>query len=374
MLPELKNLKDVKTNTENIQVTEYINQYARKILINSLYGALGTPYFRFYDIRNAEAVTLTGQLIIKWGERAISRKLDSVLGTDGHDYGIYGDTDSTYIDIDDIVTKKIEKLFPDITFEEKIDKIDKFCDNVIQPVINKAYEELKEYTNSYMHCIFMDREVIASSGFWTAKKKYAVVMWDSEGDRFYDKSGKMTYDIKIKGLETKRSSTPLYSQKVLNKSIEKILFEDEKSLQEYVKTVKKDYCNQELESIAQISSVNNFDKYIDEASWTPLKGAGINHKAACAYNKLASKVKGLELIKPGNKLYMVRLQMPNPIGEVFGWPSGTKIPKEFGLDIRSMLDEHTMIDKGFLSPLELMCKGVGWEYEKKESLTNLLGI
>lgn len=374
MLPNIEELKKIKEYTENIQITEYVNQYARKIMINQLYGALGTPYFRFYDIRNAEAVTLTGQLIIKWGERAISRKLDEVLGTVNKDYGIYGDTDSTYIDIDDIVTQKIEKIFPGISLEDKIDKIDKFCNNVIQPVINKAYEELKSYTNSYMHCIFMDREVIASSGFWTAKKKYAVVMWDSEGDRFYDKDGKMTYDIKIRGLETKRSSTPFYSQKVLNKSIEKILFEDENALQEYVKSVKKDYCKQPLEDIAQISSVNNFDKYIDESTWTPLKGAGINHKAACAYNRLAQNVKGLELIKPGNKLYIVRLKMPNSIGEVFGWPSGTKIPKEFNLDINSILDENQMIEKGFLSPLELMCNGVGWQKEKKESLIDLLGI
>lgn len=374
MLPELEKLTKIKKSTENISVTEYIRQYARKILINSLYGALGTPYFRFYDIRNAEAVTLTGQLIIKWGERAISQKINEILGTVDKDYGIYGDTDSTYIDIDDIVTQKIEKLFPGISFEDKIDKIDKFCVSVIQPVIDKAYQDLKEYTNSYMHCIFMDREVIASSGFWTAKKKYAVVMWDSEGDRFYDDQGKMTYDIKIKGLETKRSSTPGFSQKTLNKSIEKILLEDEKSLQEYVKEVKKIYNDQPLEDIAQISSVNNFDKYIDENTWTPLKGAGINHKAACAYNKLAENVKGLELIKPGNKLYIVRLKMPNPVGEVFGWPSGTKVPHEFNLDIKSMLDDKMMIEKGFISPLELMCKGVGWSYEKRESLTNLLGI
>lgn len=94
MKPSLEKLKNTKKHLTSISIIEYVNQYARKILVNQLYGALGNNHFRFYDLRNAEAVTSTGQLVIQWGGHAISNKLNQILKTNDEDYIIYSDTDS----------------------------------------------------------------------------------------------------------------------------------------------------------------------------------------------------------------------------------------------------------------------------------------
>lgn len=280
---------------------------------------------------------------------------------------------SAYFEIDDFMKEYIRRN-PNSSNENRVNKANEFIEKFIQPAINNSCLDLHNYMNSLEHLMFMDREIIASSAFWTAKKKYAACVWDSEGDRVYDDNGHLTYKLKIMGLETQKSSTPPFAQKSLKKAIEIILTKDEQTLQEYVKKVKKDYELQDFDQIAQISSVNNFDKYIDTNNWIPLKGAGQNHKAACSFNKLKVNFKDLEPIKPGDKIYMLRLRQPNNIGEVFGWPTGTKPPKEFKLDLRNMIDLPTMIDKGFLDPLNIITNAISWESEKKASLNDLFDI
>lgn len=93
MIPSLENLEKTQKQLVSIQISEYVNQYARKILINSLYGAVGNNHFRFYDLRNAEAVTLTGQLVIQWGANGINKALSKIFKND-KEYVIYCDTDS----------------------------------------------------------------------------------------------------------------------------------------------------------------------------------------------------------------------------------------------------------------------------------------
>lgn len=373
MKPSLEKLKNTKKHLTSISIIEYVNQYARKILINQLYGALGNNHFRFYDLRNAEAVTSTGQLVIQWGGHAISNKLNQILKTQDIDFIIYSDTDSVYVDIDQLMQMYIDRN-PDSSIEQRVNKADELHNKLIQPAIDNAYQDLHKYMNSLEHLMFMDREIIASSAFWTAKKKYAAVVWDSEGDRVYDDTGHLTYKLKVMGLETQKSSTPPFAQKALKKAIEIMLTKDESDLQKYVKKVKEEYRSQPLDQIAQISSVNGFDKYIDTNLWVTLKGAGQNHKAAAAYNKLQQYHKDLEPIKSGDKIYMLRLTMPNTVGEVFGWPTGTKPPKEFNLDLENMMDLNTMIEKGFDAPLKLMAEAIGWQHEKKASLISLFEI
>lgn len=280
---------------------------------------------------------------------------------------------SVYVDMDPLMQMYIERN-PDSTIEQRVNKADELHNKLIQPAIDNAYQELHRYMNSLEHLMFMDREIIASSAFWTAKKKYAAVVWDSEGDRVYDDTGHLSHKLKVMGLETQKSSTPPFAQKALKKAIEIMLTKEETDLHEYVKKVEEEYKNQPLDQIAQISSVNGIEKYIDTNLWVPLKGAGQNHKAACVYNKLQKNHPDLEPIKSGDKIYMLRLQMPNCVGEVFGWPTGTKPPKEFNLNLTEMMDLNMMIEKGFEAPLKLMAESIGWQYKKKPSLSSLFEI
>lgn len=280
---------------------------------------------------------------------------------------------SCYVNFDPLMSLYINKN-PESTIEQRVNKADELHNKLIQPYIDDGYKELHLYMNSLEHLMFMDREIIASSAFWVAKKKYAAVVWDSEGDRLYDDKGHLSYKLKIMGLETQKSSTPPYAQKCLKKAIEIMLTKEESDLHKYVKKVKEDYPNQDLDQIAQISSVNGIDKYIDTKTWTTLKGAGQNHKAAAAYNKLQAKFKDVEPVKSGDKIYLLRLTVPNHIGEVFGWPTGTKPPAEFNLDLRKMMDLPKIIEKGFEAPLRLMTNAIGWQPEKKSSLSDLFEI
>lgn len=373
MFPSLEQLKNTQKYLNSIQIVEYVNQYARKILINSLYGAVGNNHFRFYDLRNAEAVTSTGQLVIQWGGNAINCQMNKLLKTNDIDYVVYQDTDSCYINFDPLMQLYITKN-PNSTIEARVNKADELHQKLIQPAIDTSYKNLHLYMNSLEHLMFMDREIIASSAFWVAKKKYAAVVWDSEGDRVYDDKGHLSFKLKIMGLETQKSSTPAFAQKCLKEAVKIMLTGEESDLHKYVKKVKEEYKNQDLDQIAQISSVNGFDKYIDTNNWVTLKGAGQNHKAACAYNKLQSKFSDVEPVKSGDKIYILKLITPNHIGEVFGWPTGTKPPAEFNLDLKNMMDLPTIIDKGFMQPLTLMTNAIGWQPEKKVSLTDLFEI
>ncbi|AUE22561.1 DNA polymerase [Aeromonas phage Ah1] len=353
---------------------ENVNQQARKVLINSLYGALGNEHFRYYDVRNAEAITMSGQFAIRWIMRKMNEYMNALCQTKDVDYVVYGDTDSIYLTFEKFVNLMAAKKgiqVGDIETIRWVDFLAKFAKEKCEPYIDQSYRELAEYVQCYDHKLFMDREIIADTAFWTAKKRYAANVWDSEGKRKLDEHGNVVPKLKIMGIETQRSSTPVFAGKSLEKSIKLILTKGEKAMQDYVKEVKAEYPKRDYREIAAVSSANNIEK--NHNNWVPVKGCPGHIKGALAYNKVAEQ-RNLDMIRSGEKIQIVMLKEPNHIhSPVLAFPSGDKIPDEFDLDLSKYLDFMGMYQKHYLKPLENICNAIGWETEKVSSLSDLFG-
>ncbi len=352
--------------TLEYDISKYHNfQLVRKVQLNSAYGALGNEWFRFYSTDLAEAITLSGQLSIQWIGIKVNELLNNVIGKENVDYVIASDTDSIYLNLNDAVNK----FSAGKSKKEKIDYIDNISEKIILPFIKKQCEELASTMNAYENRIFMSREVIADKGVWTAKKRYMLNVWDSEGVR-YDKAKQ-----KIMGIETTRSSTPEVVRNKLKTAISIVLNESENELIEFVESFKKEFFKLDPELIAFPRSVNGLEKYKDSQKIYK-KSTPIAVKAALLYNHYIDQYKlnkKYPKIIEGEKIKFIFLKKPNPIagsvGEdcVIGFLS--KIPNEF--DIHDFIDYNTQFEKSFLDPLKSIMESIGWSHERKNTLESL---
>ena len=177
----------------------YNIQLSRKIALNSAYGAIGNQYFRYFDVRQAEGITMAGQLTIRWIERDVNIYLNKLLKTKDHVYVVASDTDSIYIKLGGMV----DKIFKDKSDNKKIVKVlDKFCNEKLQTFINSSFTKLAKYVNAYDQKMIMKREVIANKGIWTAKKRYILNVFNEDGINLKEPK------LKIMGIEAVKSSTP----------------------------------------------------------------------------------------------------------------------------------------------------------------------
>ena len=361
-------MKEAKQKGDKAETTlQNVLQMSKKIAINSLYGAIGNRYFRYYDLRNAEAVTLSGQLSIKWIERKLNEYFNNATGIE-KDRCIAIDTDSVYFVLDDFV----EKFMPGWSDEKICDALDKFCSTKAEKFIQKSYEELAEYMNAYEQRMAMDREAIARTGFWTAKKRYALDVLDMEGYRYtkeeYDKGD----NIKIMGLETQKSSTPTFIQDALKECITIILRKDNQDLFNYLNDFETEFKSRDYTDICPISNVNYIQKYSDKAGF-PIKGAQLHVKAALCYNRLC-KDNDVDEIEDGNKIAVMHLKEPNLLKSpaiAFG-PTG--LPDDFDKKyILSKFDVHACWNKVFMSPMNLICEAIDWKLEDTTDVTSFFG-
>jgi len=335
-----------------------------KVLLNSGYGAIGQSSFQFYDIRIATAITTSGQLSIRWIENKINKFINKALGTVGVDYIVAIDTDSVYVNMEGIVAK----VFPNPdkgTTEDRVNFLDKFFADIIQKKLNIWYQELADIMNAREQKMNMSRENITSKSFWTAKKRYAMLVHDSEGVRYTEPK------LKIMGLEIVKSSTPKKCREVLKEAVRLMLTTDEQTVIDYIALFKKEFKTLPVESIAYPRGVNNIQKY-KGSSTIHAKGAPKQVKAALMYNHLIEEY-GLSDSKPivdADKIKFVDLRLPNHIKyEVVGFPSHLDLPKVFDLD--SCIDYPTMYQKTFLDPMEAMLSAVGWKSEKVATLESM---
>jgi len=344
--------KEEGEDTEN-EISKYLNiQMAKKIQLNSAYGALGNQWFRYYDLRNSEAVTTGGQLAIRWIEKALNDYLNKYLDTTGYDYVIAIDTDSVYLRLGKFVDKFIKS-----DDKNKIcDLIDKVTKEAFEPFIANSYEELADYVNAYEQKMFMGREVIADKGVWTAKKRYALNVYDSEGVRY--KKPKM----KVIGLEIVKSSTPSNVRGKLKEAVNIMLTGNERQLQSLVHKYKKEFVDLAIPEIAFPRGLSDYTKYEHAEKSVP-----IHARAAKVYNELLKKhdIKNAEKIGDGAKLKFIYLKTPNPFGSnAIAFLDG--LPPEF--EVERWVDYETQFEKAFLSPLEGVLHPVGWDWEEKSTL------
>ena len=334
-------------------------QMAKKISLNSAYGAIGNEHFRYFKLANAEAITLSGQVSIRWIENKMNAYLNKLLSTEEVDYVIASDTDSIYLNLGPLVNKFFGNKSSDKTAVVTI--LDKICQEKLEPFIERSYQELADYVSAYDQKMQMKRENIADRGIWTAKKRYILNVWDSEGVRY--KEPKM----KIMGLETARSSTPAYFRDKLYEAFKIIISKTNDDLIKFVDKIREDTKEQHYTDVAFPRGVNGLDKYKSAASIYS-KGTPIHVRGALLYNHYLKKHKITnkhQSIQEGEKIKFIYLKMPNPIMEdcisFFG-----DIPKEFNLD--SYIDYKLQFEKSFLKPLNNVLECIGWTSKKVVTL------
>lgn len=357
---ERESCKDLprKRELDTLIKRAYNNQQVRKIALNSAYGALANQYFAFFDPNLAEAITMTGQLVIKTAEKTINKWMNDVLKTEDKDYVIAMDTDSVYITFDDLV----QQVFPEDTDKGKIcDFLNTIGQDKVEEVLAKGYDELADYTNAFQQKMQMGREVIADRGIWTAKKRYILNVFDNEGVRYEEPK------LKMMGIETAKSSTPQWVRKKLTDAFKVVMNGTEQELWDFVETARKDFRNLPVEDMASPRGCNNLQNYRD-ASMIYGKGTPIHVRGALLYNHELEKKnihKRYELIMNSDKIRFTYLTLPNPINEnVISFPN--VLPRE--LDLNKYVDYDMQFDKSFIEPLKAVIGLIGWNVEPVASL------
>lgn len=334
-------------------------QMARKVSLNSCYGSIGTPYFRYYKLENAEAITLSGQVAIRWIENKVNQYLNNLLKTKDFDFCIASDTDSLYINLSILV----EKIFKDK--DKNIKKIINFLDTIskekLEPYIESCYEELAEYLNAYEQKMYMKRECIADRGIWTAKKRYILNVWDSEGVRYTEPK------LKMMGIEAIKSSTPAPCRKMIKDSLKLMMNGTEKEVIDYIEKCRIDFCKLSPEEVSFPRSVSDILKSQCSVN-IYTKGTPIHVRGALLFNHHIKKKnldKKYSLIQNGEKIKFCYLKTPNHIREnVISFIQD--FPKELGLN--QYVDYDKQFDKGFLEPLKIILNAIGWKSEEVASL------
>jgi len=343
------------------QISKYKNlQLAKKVQLNSAYGALGNQYFRFFDIRQAEAITLSGQLSIRWIEMKLNGYLNKLLKTEGVDYVIASDTDSVYVNLGPLVNM-VYGSQTETKVETIVDFVNKACIEKFEPFIDKSYQELADYMNAFDQKMQMKREVIANKGIWTAKKRYILNVYDSEGVRFAEPK------LKMMGIEAVKSSTPMSCREKIKESLKIVMNGNQQEFQDFVGKFKQEFKTLPFEDIAFPRGVSELSKY-KSSSELYTKGTPIHVRGAILFNSLLEKHKltrKYQLIQDGDKTKFCYMKVPNPVQEnVFSIL--TVLPKEFNLN--KFIDYDLQFEKAYLEPLKTIVNTIGWTPERVSSL------
>ena len=369
MLAAKQDLEHSKTSAETLALQKDVSKFnniqmARKIQLNSAYGAIGNQYFRYYNLANAEAITLSGQVSIRWIENEINGYLNKLLSTDEVDYVVASDTDSIYLNLGPLVSKFFANKSGDKAAIVSI--LDKICQDKLEPFIESSYQELATYVAAYDQKMKMKRENIADKGIWTAKKRYILNVWDSEGVR-YEKP-----KLKMMGIEAVKSSTPAPCRQKIKDALNVIMNEDEEAAQKFIADFREEFSSLPIEDISFPRGCNNLNKWSNPAT-VYTKGTPIHVRGALLYNFYIKKNKlshKYPLIQDGEKIKFVYLKTPNKINEnVISFFQ--TFPKELGID--KQVDYDLQFGKSFLDPLKVIMDTIGWKPEKVASLEFLFG-
>jgi len=342
-------------------------QMTIKILLNSLYGATANPWFRYFDSRIADSITSTGRLTIRTAEKAINKYLNDTLKTD-KDYVIAIDTDSIYINLEDLVTKVFGED------QSNIDKIIKFLDNVctqkLEPLLEQTYNTLSRGMGCVENRMVMAREAIADKGIWTAKKRYILNVYNNEGVQYAEPK------LKVMGIEAVKSSTPEVVRNKLKEAFKIVVQGEEKDLHDFIAEFKDEFYKLPPESVAfprSVSSVKTLSNAEIRNGPILEKGTPIHVRGAILYNYMVKKNeidKQYPIINNGEKIKFTYMTLPNPLRQnVFAFQD--YLPRE--LDLAQYVDYNTQFNKSFIEPLSVILGSIGWTAEPVSTLESFFG-
>ena len=337
-------------------------QLVQKILLNSMYGVLGLPAFRFYDIDNAEAVTITGQTVIKKTAEMANIKYWKELGTK-EDYNVYIDTDSIYMMAEPLVKHR----YPDYkNFDEKrmAQEVNTIAEET-QTFLNKFYDLLAERffcIPKEKHRFEIKKEYISKAGFWVAKKRYAQWM--------ILKNGIPCDKLDVKGLDVVRSSFPKAFQKFMSTMLKDILMgKNNEYIDDTLLKFKKSLPELPVNTIAKGGAIKELSKY-DNGRWEkgkPVaefeKGTPAHVKAGIAYNRLLKFFNcpyKHEPIRDGDKVKWVYLRQ-NPLGLEGLAFKDYNDPKEVMEFIETYIDRDEIYKSELENKLDDFYNALKWE-------------
>jgi len=365
MLAAKQEYEKTPTKTLEKEIARCNNiQMARKIQLNSAYGAIGNQYFRYYKLANAEAITLSGQVSIRWIENRMNQYLNKVLKTEGEDYVIASDTDSIYLNMGPLVEsvyKGREK-----TTEGVVAFLNKICEVELEKYIDRCYQELAEYVNAYDQKMQMKRENIAERGIWTAKKRYILNVWDSEGVRYEEPK------LKMMGIEAVKSSTPAPCRQMIKDGLKLMMRGTEDEVIDFIDQCRTKFKSLPPEEIAFPRTASDIRKY-HSSSDIYAKGTPIHCRGALLFNHYVKQKKltnKYSLINNGEKIKFLYLKKPNIIQEnVISFIQD--FPHELNLD--KYIDYDLQFEKSFVEPLRAILDAIGWNVEKTVNLELFFG-
>jgi DNA polymerase elongation subunit (family B) len=337
-------------------------QLAKKVSLNSAYGALGSQYFRFYDLRMALGVTKAGQLSIRWIEKKINQYMNKLLSTDNVDYVVASDTDSIYLRLEELVNKVygVDKVVS-LPKQKVIEFMDRICEQKIQPFIDKSFKELADYVHAYEQKMQMKREALADKGIWTAKKRYIMHVYNNEGVQYEEP------DMKVMGLEMVKSSTPAPVREKMKVCLDIIMKKTESDMHSFIANFREEFKKLPVEEISFPRGVNGLTEYADKVSLHK-KGTPFHVRGALLYNHYL-KEKGLDkkypYIKDGEKIKFTYLKQPNPFKD-YVVSFSNRLPVEF--ELQTYIDYETQFEKTFLDPIKIVLDCIDWTTEKTNSL------
>ena len=321
---------------------------------------MSNQYFLWFDMRMAESVTLSGQVATQWVINDLNDYLNRVIGGERRDYVVAADTDSVYVRFDELVTKV---GIGDRTESEIADFLNEACDKKIKGVIDASCLSWDAYLNAFPGKLKMKREKIAESAIWTAKKKYAMLVWYGEEGKY--KAPEMDFT----GLEVVTGKTPKICRDRMKTTIKKMLTEDEAGVQAYIKQFREEFETLRVEDIGSITSVSGIRDKTDAKGY-PMLGATQQTRAAISYNRMIAELdleNKYQAIKEDEKIRVVLLNEPNPAhSPVIGCTN--VMPPEFGIE--SYVDRDAQFEKVYLKPMKQLLDVIGWQATKKPSLAS----
>lgn len=330
-------------------------QQALKILANAGYGSIGNSYFRYFRVENAEAITKTGQFVIRFIEIELNRVLDKFFEST-KDRVIISDTDSVVLELSDLFTKSTISMSRD----ERIDILDLFAKQTLQPIIGRIINTIVTTLNAFPDVLSMKREIIADKTIVQSKKHYIMNVFDNKGVRY------KTAKKKIIGMEAVRSSTPSWCKDRIKQALDIMFVSNNKECLQFIDQCQTDYWQElNLSIISFPRGLPDLELYTEQQKSLPIHVA-----AALAFNRFirdTGLTKKYTPIRSGEKIKFCYLLNPNPFkSHVIGWNT-TAAPKELNLEM--YIDRQHNFYVGFLKPIQTLMEIVGWSTSRCESVS-----